>query len=323
MFSLWQKIVYLNILSRGYPNLFLDSKGEDAMRNLFEGSATALITPFRNGEPDYTAMDKIIEFQIEEGTDALVVCGTTGEVSTLTADEKKELIARTVEKCAGRVPVIVGTGGNNTKNAEDMSLFARQVGADGILSVAPYYNKGTKSGIIQHYRRIAQSCGLPVMVYNVPSRTGVNLTPEMYAELSSIPYICAIKEANGNAASWLSTVKKCSDRMTLYSGNDSDTLQMMSLGAKGVVSVASNVVPKRIADMCRAKLMGDEKGALSIFLECAELFEALFCEVNPVPVKYAMSRMGFCKNELRLPLTSASAETEKRIDTALRSLGLI
>lgn len=293
------------------------------MKRLFEGSATALITPFCNNSVDYVAMGNIIDFQIEEGTDALVVCGTTGEVSTLSKKEREELILFTVERCAGRIPVIAGTGGNNTEAAAEMSLFAKKAGADGILSVAPYYNKGTKNGIISHYRTIAERCMLPITVYNVPSRTGVNLTPEIYRKLSEIPYIDSIKEANGNAASWLGTVKSCGDKMTLYSGNDSDTLQMMSLGAKGVISVASNVVPKRVADMCRASLLGDSKGALSLCLECAELFDILFCEVNPVPVKYAMSRMGFCENRLRLPLTECTPENAERIDSVLFSLGLI
>ncbi len=293
------------------------------MKPLFQGSATALVTPFSNNSIDYNALSSIIDFQIEEGTDALVICGTTGEVSTLSEKERKNLIEFTVNKCSGRVPVIAGTGGNNTETAAEMSLFSKKAGADGILSVAPYYNKGTRQGILEHYKRIAEKCCLPIMVYNVPSRTGVSLTPEMYRELSEIPYITSVKEANGNAASWLSTVKKCNDKMTLYSGNDSDTLQMMAVGAKGVISVASNVVPKRIADMCRSELLGDRKGALSVFLECAELFDVLFCEVNPVPVKYAMSKLGFCRNELRLPLTPASGNTADAVDKALHNLGLI
>lgn len=293
------------------------------MRPLFTGSATALVTPFSNNGVDYAALSSIIEFQIEEGTDALVICGTTGEVSTLSNEERRSLIEFTVNKCAGRVPVIAGTGGNNTETAAEMSVFAKKAGVDGILSVAPYYNKGTKKGIVEHYKRIAEKCELPITVYNVPSRTGVSLTPEMYRELSEIPYINSIKEANGNAASWLLTVNRCRDKMTLYSGNDSDTLQMMSLGAKGVISVASNVIPKRIADMCRSELLGDRSGALAIFLECAGLFDVLFCEVNPVPVKYAMSRLGFCKNEVRLPLTQASENTVNAVDKVLFELGLI
>lgn len=293
------------------------------MKTMFKGVATALITPFCNGEPDYISLGGIIDFQISEGTNAIVVCGTTGEVSTLSTNEKEKLIEFTVDRCAGRIPVIAGTGGNNTKTAAEMSLFAKKAGADGILSVAPYYNKGTKSGILNHYKTIAEACELPVMVYNVPSRTGVNLTPELYRELSEIPHITSVKEANGNASSWLSTISRCGKKLTMYSGNDSDTLQMMALGAKGVVSVASNVIPKRMSDMCRAELLGDSNGALAIFTECAPLFEALFAEVNPVPVKYAMSKMGFCKNELRLPLTPCTSETAKLIDNVLSMLGLI
>lgn len=293
------------------------------MTKLFEGSATALITPFLNNTIDYSSMADIIDFQIESGTDALVVCGTTGEVSTLSKEERERLIEFTIERSAGRVPVIAGTGGNNTDVAGEMSLFAKKAGADGILSVAPYYNKGTKEGIIRHYRYIAEKSELPVIVYNVPSRTGVSLTPQMYLELSHIPNIVAIKEANGNAASWLATRRLCSDSMILYSGNDSDTLQMMAIGAKGVISVASNVIPKRVSDMCRAELSGDRGEALSMCLECSELFDVLFKEVNPVPIKYAMARLGFCRNELRLPLTPCTKETEKVIDTALLELGLI
>lgn len=298
-------------------------KGMMHMKPLFEGVATALVTPFCNNEIDYTAMGEIIDFQISEGANAIVVCGTTGEVSTLSKEERQKLIVFTVEKCAGRIPVIAGTGGNNTKTAAEMSVYARNAGADGILSVAPYYNKGTKDGIIRHYREIAEKCRIPVMVYNVPSRTGVNLTAEIYKELSQIPYITSIKEAGGNAASWLLTIKKCGDKLAMYSGNDSDTLQMMALGAKGVVSVASNIAAKRLSDMCRAELLGDRFGARALFLESADLFDVLFKEVNPVPIKYAMSRMGFCRNELRLPLTSASPETEKAVDKVLCELGFI
>lgn len=298
-------------------------EGITDMDKLFEGSATALITPFWNNAVDYGSMADIIDFQIESGTDALVVCGTTGEVSTLSKKERERLIEFTVEKSAGRVPVIAGTGGNNTEVAVEMSIYARKVGADGILSVAPYYNKGTKDGIIRHYSYIAEKCELPVIVYNVPSRTGVSLTPQMYYELSNIPNVNAIKEANGNPASWLATRRLCGDSMALYSGNDSDTLQMMALGAKGVISVASNVVPKIVSDMCRAELSGDRNKALTVCLECSELFDVLFKEVNPVPVKYAMSKIGLCRNELRLPLTPCTKETETAIDTVLSKLGLI
>lgn len=293
------------------------------MTNIFEGAATALVTPFSGDKIDFAAFAENIEFQIKEGISALVVCGTTGEVSTLSVDERKKLIEFTVDKCAGRVPVIAGTGGNNTQSAAEMSRFAKKVGADGILSVAPYYNKGTRRGIIEHYRAIAEQSQLPVIVYNVPGRTGVNLSPEIYKELSWIPGICAVKEACGILERCLKTVSLCGNSFTLYSGNDCDTIPMMSIGAKGVISVASNIVPGKISSMCRAELLGDHVGALNIFVSLAPLFEALFLEVNPVPVKYAMQRLGLCKNELRLPLTPCECATASRIDKELSALGLV
>ena len=291
--------------------------------NIFEGAATALVTPFSDGVIDFASLGRIIDFQIDEGISALVVCGTTGEVSTLSISERKKMIEFTVERCNGRVPVIAGTGGNNTQTAAEMSVFARDAGADAILSVAPYYNKGTRTGIIEHYRTIAQRSKLPVIVYNVPSRTGVNLTSEIYKELSEIQGIAGIKEAGGNLEKCLKTAALTQGRMTLYSGNDADTLPIISLGGKGVISVASNIVPKRISDMCRAALLGDRGGALGICLECAELFETLFMEVNPVPVKYAMSKLGFCKNELRLPLTVCEEKTAAVVDKVLSKLALV
>lgn len=293
------------------------------MKRIFEGAATALVTPFDNGKIDYNAFEKIIEFQINRGISALVVCGTTGEVSTLTVEEKRKLISFTVEKVAGRVPVIAGTGGNNTQVACEMSDFARRVGADAILSVAPYYNKGTRSGIIEHYRRIANTCELPVIIYNVPSRTGVNLTPDIYRELSGVEGIYGVKEASGNIGNALKTVSCCGSNFTLYSGNDSDTLSLMALGGKGVISVASNIIPRRVSRMCTDYLKGETGNALKNLKEMSELFDVLFYEVNPAPVKYAMSRLSLCKNELRLPLTSVCAETEAKIDKALKGLDLI
>lgn len=293
------------------------------MKRIFEGAATALITPFCNGKIDYKSFENIIEFQMRDGISAFVVCGTTGEVSTLTLEEKKKLIAFTVEKTAGRVPVIAGTGGNNTQLACEMSKYAKAAGADAILSVAPYYNKGTRSGIIEHYKRIAQESELPVILYNVPGRTGVNLTPDIYRELSGTDGIYGVKEASGNIGNVLKTVSYCGDNFTLYSGNDSDTLSLMALGGKGVISVASNIIPERVNSMCKDYLDGHTDTALEKLKEMSELFDVLFCEVNPVPVKYAMSRLGLCKNELRLPLTSACVETETKIEKALKTLKLI
>ncbi len=293
------------------------------MKRIFEGAATALITPFCDGKIDYKAFEKITELQISRGISALVVCGTTGEVSTLTVEEKQKLIAFAVEKVAGRVPVIAGTGGNNTQSACEMSDFARRAGVDAILSVAPYYNKGTRNGIIEHYRRIADTCELPVIIYNVPSRTGVNLTPDIYRELAETDGICGVKEASGNIGNALKTVSTCGDSFTLYSGNDSDTLSLMALGAKGVISVASNIIPRRVSRMCTDYLKGETGKALENLKEMSELFDVLFCEVNPAPIKYAMSKLHLCKNELRLPLTGVCAETEAKIDKALGALDLI
>ncbi len=316
---------FRNIIYReeNTPPRLWDERNDYNVKNIFEGAATALITPFCKGKPDFSAFARIIDFQIEEGISALVVCGTTGEVSTLSVEERKKLIEFAIERCAGRVPLIAGTGGNSTASSAEMSLFAKKAGADAILSVAPYYNKGTRKGIIEHYKVISEKCELPVIVYNVPSRTGVNITPEIYCELSKIPGISAIKESNGSVEKCLKTVSLCGNDLTVYSGNDCDTLPIMSLGGKGVISVASNFMPKKISTMCRAELFGEHSGALKLFIECAPIFESLFMEVNPVPVKYAMSRMGFCKNELRLPLTPCEESTAKRIDRDLSALGLL
>ncbi len=293
------------------------------MTHIFNGSATALITPFSNGRIDYEAVGRIIDFQISEGTSALVVCGTTGEVSTLSVAERKKLMLYCVEKCAGRIPIIMGTGGNNTEACVKMSRYVSDIGANGVLSVAPYYNKGTKNGIIEHYKRISDACRLPVIAYNVPSRTGVSLTPQDYKRLYDDGCISAVKESNSKPDSWLLTRSLCGEALTLYSGNDSDTLPIISIGGMGVISVASNIIPRRISDMCSSALSGDLSKARRICLECASLFDALFSEVNPVPIKYAMSRAGLCRNELRLPLTVCVENTAEKLDEILTLLGVI
>ena len=306
-----------------YTVIYIKAYGRNSMKGLFKGSATALITPFDKGKIDYNSMERIREHQISGGTHALVVCGTTGEVSTLSVAERKKLMLYCVEKCAGRIPVILGTGGNNTEACVKMSRYASDIGADGILSVAPYYNKGTKNGIIEHYKRISDACFLPVIAYNVPSRTGVNLTPQDYKRLFDKGCISAVKESNSKPDSWLMTRSICGDALTLYSGNDSDTLPIISLGGRGVISVASNIVPKRISDMCKYALSGNFENAARICLECASLFETLFSEVNPVPIKYAMAKAGLCRNELRLPLTVCENKTAERLDEILTLLGVI
>lgn len=288
----------------------------------FRGAATALVTPFSGGKPDVSVFRSLVRRQIACGIDALVVCGTTGEVSTLTTDEKKELTAAAVEEANGRVPVIAGTGGNDTAKACEMSRFAAKIGCDGILSVAPYYNKGTARGIEEHYRRIADACrGLPVLLYNVPARTGIDLSPALYAALSKVENIVGVKESCGRMDKVLETLRLCGDDLAVYSGNDSDALPIAAMGGAGVISVASNLYPARVARLCRAAMTGDMATARAENRALAPLFEALFSEVNPVPVKTAMAHLGLCKNEFRLPLTGASDATVERLKPILETLG--
>ena len=282
---------------------------------------STLVTPFSGGKPDISAFRSLIRRQIAHGIDALVVCGTTGEVSTLTTDEKKELLTAAVEEAHGRVPVI-GTGGNDTAKACGMSRFAAKIGCDGILSVAPYYNKGTRHGLEEHYRRIAQeSDGLPVILYNVPTRTGVDLSPALYAALAKVENIVGVKESCGRMDKILKTMSLCGEDFAVYSGNDSDALPVIAMGGAGVISVASNLYPGRVSRLCRAALDGDMAAARAENKALAPLFEALFFEVNPVPVKTAMAHLGLCENEFRLPLTGASGETLERLKAVLETLG--
>ncbi len=287
-------------------------------KTIFEGAATALITPFRDGHIDYKAFDKIIEDQIAAGIDALVVCGTTGESSTLTDLEHRELISDCVTRVAGRVPVIAGTGSNETSYAVELSRFAASEGVDGVLIVTPYYNKSTPKGLVRHYNAIADASTAPVIVYNVPSRTGVNIKPETYVKLAEHENIVAIKEANGDAAAAATTLALCGDSIDMYSGNDDEIVSLMAVGAKGVISVLSNVVPAETHEMCRALLDGDLVRARTLQLRYMDLIHALFCEVNPIPVKTAMAAMGYCTEEMRLPLCEMEEATRVRLMKALQ-----
>lgn len=269
---------------------------------IFEGCATALITPFCDGEIDYASFADIIEYQIEQKADALVVCGTTGESATLSFEERESLVRFCVEVTNGRVPVIAGTGSNNTERAVFMSEQAQKCGADGLLIVTPYYNKASADGLVSHYRAISDRVDIPIIVYNVPSRTGLNITPEIYARLGEIKMVQGIKEANGSLSACVKTMALCPS-LSVYAGNDDDTVPMMSLGAKGVISVVSNILPRLMHDMCALCLDGQIKKASEIQKRLCLLTEALFGEVNPIPIKYAMSKLGFCENSLRLPLT--------------------
>lgn len=271
---------------------------------IFVGAATALITPLNESGVDYPALGRLIDWQIAEGIDALVIAGSTGEGSTLSDREHRELLTFAAERIAGRVPMICGTGSNDTAYAIELSRFACSVGADGLLVVTPYYNKGTQKGLVKMYNAIADAATSPIILYNVPSRTGVNIEPETYLELSKHPNIRGIKEANGQIAKIVETVALVGDALDLYSGDDDQIVPLMSLGGLGVISVLSNLMPKETSELCHRFLRGDLKGAAEMQCRYTKLIKALFSEVNPIPVKAAMSAMGYCENYVRMPLTT-------------------
>ncbi len=287
------------------------------MRNnkstLFTGVCTALVTPFKNGEIDYPSLKRLIEFQIEQGIDALLVNGTTGESATLSECEKRELISFAVREVGGRVPLIAGTGSNSTKKAVHLSQFAHDVGADAILVVTPYYNKASSEGIIVHYEAIANEVDVPLILYNVPSRTGVNIPLSVYEKLSEHKNIVAVKEASSSVGDFAKLSQKCGDRLDLYSGNDDLLLPFLSLGGKGVISVASNILPNETCKICRLWFEGKIKEATDLQLQLLPLINALFSEVNPIPIKALLSRAGFCEEEYRLPLCPMNAEQKKTL----------
>ena len=293
-----------------------------AKTTIFEGAATALITPFKDGHVDYPALKKLIDWQIEEGIDALVICGTTGEGSTMTDAEHKEVLRFSLEAAAGRVPMIAGTGSNDTAYAIQMTQHACEMGYDGVLVVTPYYNKATQNGLIAHYTAIAEASTKPVIVYNVPGRTGVSIAPATYAKMSKVPNLTAIKEANGNISAVVETATLVGDAMDIYSGNDDQIVPIMACGGKGVISVLSNLLPKETSEMCRKMREGDVVGAMEMQKKYLALTNALFSEVNPIPVKAAMAAMGFCENSLRLPLTPMEEAHEQHLLACMREVGL-
>lgn len=290
---------------------------------LFEGCATAIATPFTEFGVNYEEFGRLIDFQIEEGIDALVVCGTTGESATMTDTERKETFAFAVRKVAKRVPVIIGTGSNCTRTAIELTKYAESVGADGALVVTPYYNKATQNGLIEHYKAIASNTNLPIIMYSVPSRTGVNILPKTCLELSKIPNIVAIKEASGNLSQVAEIASLCGDNLTIYSGNDDQILPVLSLSGKGVISVLSNVAPKRTSKMVHDYLNGNFEDAKKAQLEAIGLINALFCEVNPIPVKEALNLLGYCFGTPRLPLTPLSTENKVLLENEMKQYGLI
>lgn len=288
---------------------------------MFRGSIVALVTPFTDSfDIDWDAYGRLIDFQLEKGTDGIVPCGCTGEAATLSHDEQKKIITYAVERVAGRVPVIAGTGSNNTVEAIHLTKHARDVGADGALLITPYYNKPTHEGLVAHYTKVAQAAEIPIVLYNVPGRTGTRMTPETIAQLSIISNVVAVKEACGSVDQVSSILDLCD--ITVLSGDDSLTLPMMAVGATGVISVAANVVPAELAMMCREFDKGNLAGAKDIHYKLFGLFKGLFIETNPMPVKAALTRMGFIKNVLRLPLTPMRPDMFKKLEPILADLGL-
>ena len=290
---------------------------------IFTGSAVAVITPFKNGEIDYPAFDRILEYQIANGTDAIVVAGTTGEAATLSHEEHCDLITHAVETVAGRVPVIAGTGSNDTAYGIALSKSACAAGADALLLVTPYYNKATPKGLLKSFLATAEATNKPIILYNVPSRTGVNIPLPVYKELAKHERIVAVKEASGNISSVAAIAAECGDNLDIYSGNDDQIVPILSLGGKGVISVLSNVMPQQTHDIVADYLAGRTAKATAMQLELLDLINALFCEVNPVPVKTAMAKMGFCTEEFRLPLCEMETATREKLETAMKKHGLI
>lgn len=290
---------------------------------IFRGVATAIITPTNEAGVDFEAFGRIIDWQIAEGINAIVVCGTTGENPTLSGPEHMECIRFCVERMAGRVPVIAGTGSNDTAHAIGMTRYASEVGADAILCVTPYYNKATQKGLVRMFNAIADASTVPMIVYNVPSRTGCGIEPATYAELSKHPRIAAIKEASGNISKIAETAARLNGALDIYSGNDDQIVPILSLGGIGVISVLSNVAPRKTVEICDRWFNGDVQGAAALQLELIPLINALFCEVNPIPVKAGMAAMGWCENYLRLPLTPMSEEKWPQLEKCMKEQGLI
>lgn len=290
---------------------------------LFKGCATAIATPFNEYGINFEEFGKLIDFQIKEGIDALVVCGTTGESATMTDAERKETFKFAIKKVARRVPVILGTGSNCTATAIELIKYAESIGADGALVVTPYYNKTTMEGLITHYKAIANSTKLPIIVYNVPSRTGVNITPKTCLELSKIKNIVAIKEASGNLSQVAKISALCGDNLHIYSGNDDQVLPVLSIGGEGAISVISNIAPRKFTKMLHNYFNGKITEATKTQLESVELINALFSEVNPIPIKAALNMMGYNFGIPRLPLIEMSVQNKDILKKAMEKYGII
>jgi len=289
---------------------------------MFSGSFVAIVTPFKNGQLDEKAFAELVEFQIANGTHGIVPCGTTGESATLSHQEHERLVALTVEVVYGRVAVVAGTGSNSTEEAVDFTKHAKAIGADGALLITPYYNKPTQEGLFQHYAAVAKAADIPLVLYNIPGRTGVNMAPGTVARLAAIPTVVAIKEGSGSLPQVSDILQQCGDQITVLSGDDALTLPMMALGAKGVISVTANVAPADMANLVNSALKGNYEDARTFHYKLAPLFTTLFNETNPIPVKAALAHMGKIQEELRLPLTPMLSEYRETLHQAMKSCGV-
>ena len=292
-------------------------------KSIFKGAATALITPFRDGKVDLSALGELIDRQIESGIDALVICGTTGENATLSDKEHRAILEFALERADGRVPMIAGTGSNDTHHAVEMSNFASSLGYDGLLVVTPYYNKATEKGLISSFATIADSSDAPIILYNVPTRTCCNITLPVYRELAKHENIVAVKEASGSISAIAELFAECGDDFDIYSGNDDQTLPMLALGGSGVISVVSNIIPKEMKTLCKKWFDGDIMECRRLHEKYLKLMKLMFCEVNPIPVKTAAEFMGLCSAEMRLPMCAIGEENRKKLEKMLAEYQLI
>ncbi|MDR1815340.1 MAG: 4-hydroxy-tetrahydrodipicolinate synthase [Clostridiales Family XIII bacterium] len=290
---------------------------------IFEGSGVALVTPFKDGTVDYAALEALLEWHVAEGTDAIVICGTTGEASTLTDEEQIDVIGFAAKVIAKRIPVVAGVGSNYTAHGVELTKGAEQAGADALLHVTPYYNKTSRKGLYLHFEAMAQATSLPILLYSVAGRTGMNITPDDAEALAKIPNIVGIKEASGNIAQVVEIARRAPEGFDLYSGNDDMIVPLLSAGGKGVISVLANVAPKDAHDMVTKFLGGDTKGATALQLKAKPLVDALFCEVNPIPVKAALSMQGKCAYEYRLPLCPLEEQNYARVRREMEAYGLL
>ncbi len=293
------------------------------MKNLpFTGSGVALVTPFKDGKVNFDKLGELIEFHIENSTDALIICGTTGEAATMPDEEHLSVIEYAIKKADGRIPIVAGAGSNDTAHGVNLCRRAEALGSDALLLVTPYYNKATQKGLIEHYTKMAEAVNIPIILYSVPSRTGVNILPETLLKLSEIPNIVGVKEASGNIGQVAKIAALCGDKMAIYSGDDNMTLPIMSLGGVGVISVIANILPKETHDLTQKFFDGDIKGAKELQLKMLDIMNAMFIEVNPIPVKTAMNLLGFDLGELRLPMCEMEESNLEKLKKVMKDYGL-